>query len=123
MDITITSVMMDLGMTSNVGIYNDPTNLDKGAHGFNMMGNKSSKVFTVGTGEQTAAKETITTSLNLQKPANTYDIMPNIVLDPLTSTNKLTDTGYATIFGNNKIKVYNIEKTEIVVNRKAILKG
>ena len=47
-----------------------------------------------------------------------------IVLNSLTSTSKLVDPGYPTIFDNNKkVKMYDISNTTIKANRKAILKG
>ena len=59
----------------------------------------------------------------LRKPAKTYDMVPDITLDPLASTSKMCDADYFTVFDAEEVRIYNARTTNISASKPPVLKG
>ena len=85
MDGSIPSAVADTPATSNVGKF---------GCGHKLTGNASTKIFSTATGQKVYATETGIMEHELREPARTFDMVPDITLDPFASTRKMCDAGY-----------------------------
>ncbi len=60
---------------------------------------------------------------NVRHPAKDVHIIPGIERDSLLSIPKFVDANNIAIFDKDKVNIYNVNKTSIVVSRGAILQG
>ena len=60
--------------------------------------------------------------MDLQPPANLIHMVPGFK-DHLISTGKVVDAGYAWIFDQDEVGVYDMKNTKITTSRAAIMKG
>jgi hypothetical protein len=56
-------------------------------------------------------------------PAKDVHIVPGIERDSLLSIPKFVDANYIAIFDKDKVNIYDVNKTSIVVSHGAILQG
>ena len=59
----------------------------------------------------------------LREPARTYDMVPDITLDPLASTSKMCDAGYLSVFDEEEVRIYDARTTKITTSKPPVLKG
>ena len=114
MDGTIPSAFVDSGATSNVVRNGD---------GLTLTSHPSNKVFKVCTGQEAKANETVTMEHNLHDPARTFDRVPDLTLNSLASTSKMSDAGYFSIFDEEEIRIYDARTTKVVTSKPPVLKG
>ena len=110
----IPSAVVDTGATSNVGKF---------GCGLQLTGNASTKVFSTATGQKVRATETATMEHELREPARTFDMVPDITLDPLASTSKMCDAGYFSVFDEEEVRIYDAQTTKITTSKPPVLKG
>ena len=60
--------------------------------------------------------------MDVRPPANLAHMMPGFK-DNLLSTRKFVDAGYAWIFDQDEVSVYDMTNTKIITSRAAIMKG
>ena len=114
MDGTIPSAVVDTGATSNVGKF---------GCGLKLTGNPSTNIFSTATGQKVHATETGIMEHELCEPARTYNMVPDITLDPLASTSKMCNTGYFSVFDEEEVRICNARTTKIVTSKPPVLKG
>ena len=91
--------------------------------GLTLTGEPSSKVFSTATGHQAKAKEKGRWEHKLREPAGTFDMVPDITLDPLSSTSKLCDAGYFQVFNSKETRIYDARTTKIIASKPPSSKG
>ena len=50
-------------------------------------------------------------------------MVPDITLDPLSSTSKLCNAGYFQVFDSKETRIYDARTTKIVCSKPPVLKG
>ena len=93
LDGSIPSGVSDTGSTSTAGKDNDP---------FQKINIKSNKIFHLPTGGTTAASKIAKLHMNVQEPAKTVDIVPELD-QTLLSSSKFADAGYTVVYDKNEV--------------------
>ena len=60
--------------------------------------------------------------MDVRPPTNLVHMVPGFK-DNLLSTSKFVDAGYAWVFDQDKVSVYDMTNTKITTSRVAIMKG
>ena len=116
MDGSISSAIADSGAASSCGKYEIRGNP------FKPTGRRSDKIFQYAGGEFAPADEIMHLPFQLRGKAKEIHMVPGIG-HHLFSTNRLAESGYATIFDGDEVNVYDLNNTTIKVSRSAVLKG
>ena len=85
-------------------------------------GAKSDKIFSYAGGGVAAATNINQMPFDIREPANTSHTVPGIHHN-LLSTAKYIDAGYAWLFDNNEVQIYDKANTKITTSRAAVMKG
>ena len=85
-------------------------------------GKESDRTFRNASGGLNPATEIRELPMDVRPPANLVHMVPGF-RDNLLSTGKFVDTGYAWIFDQDEVCVYDMKNTKITTSRAAIMKG
>ena len=116
MDGSISSAIADSGAASSCGKY------ELRGNPFKPTGRRSDKIFQYAGGEFAPADEIMHLPFQLRGKAKEIHMVPGIG-HHLFSTNRLAESGYATVFDGEEVNVYDLNNTTIKVSRSAVLKG
>ena len=110
---SIPSAVVNTGAMSNVGKYGCSLEL---------TGKPSNTVFSTAKGQQVNANEEGRMEHELKEPTRTFNIVPDITLDPLASTSKMCDAGYFSVFDKEEVWIYNAQTTKFTAPKPLVLK-
>jgi hypothetical protein len=110
-DGSIPSAVRDTGATSTAGAVGDPFNPNK---------EKSTKIFSLPTGDTATATKVATLKINVRAPANRVDIVPTLI-QTLLSGSKFADAGYTAVYDAKEVNFYDNQK--INITEQAVLTG
>jgi hypothetical protein len=100
---SIPSAVSDTGATSTAGAVGDP---------FTPTNEKSTKIFSLPTGDTATATEVATLQINVRAPANRVDIVPTLT-QTLLSGSKFADAGYTAVYVPKDVNFYDTGKIKI----------
>jgi hypothetical protein len=100
---SIPSIVADSAATSSVGTPTAP---------LIPTGRISNKIFQLPDGTRTAAATVSELAHNVRQPAKDVHIVPSIESNSLL-TAKFAKAGYITVFDNEEVNIYNVEKYKI----------
>lgn len=107
-------MVADSGTTSGVGRSPDP---------FEKIGEHFSKVFIPPDGADAESTELAQVEHQLREPARDMHVTTGITSASLASTGKYADAGYASLFLDDRLEVFDLQNTKITVSREAVLRG
>ena len=122
---TIPTAVADAGASSNCGaapLVSTCGNFEIKEDPFSPTGKQSDKTFRDASGGLSPATELKELPMKLRPPANLIHMVPGFK-DNLLSTGKFVDAGYAWIFDQDEVCVYDTRNTTIATSRAAIMKG
>ena len=113
------------GATSNCGVL--PLVSECGTYAmhtdpFLATGQLSDRIFRTACGALNPAGKLKTLSFDVRSPANEVHMVPGFK-ENLLSTSKFVDVGYAWLFDQDEVRIYDVFNTEITTLRAAVLKG
>ena len=121
----VPTAIADAGATSNCGVPSlvstcvtykiepDP---------FISTGQKSDRIFRASGGQLYPADELKMLPFNIRQPANEVHMVPGFK-NNLLSTSYFVDAGYAWLFDQDEVNIYDKRNTKITTSRAAVLKG
>lgn len=89
---------------------------------YKKTGEASSKIFSYANGGLSAATDISEMPFDVRDPASKSHSVPGIQHD-LLSTVKFVDAGYAWLFDNDEIQIFDKQNTKITTPRAAVMKG
>ena len=105
-----------LPLVSTYGTYTMQTNP------FPATGQKSDRIFRTSCGVLNPASKPNTLPFDVRSPPNDDHIVPGLK-ENMLSTSKFVDAGYAWLFDQDDVRIYNMSNSEITSSRAAVLKG
>jgi hypothetical protein len=118
LDGSIPSAVADSGVTSSIR-----TKRDRKRNAFIVTGRQLDKAFRMPNGEVEEASNMDKFQHYVCHPAKDVHILPGIKRDSLLSIPKFADANNVAIFDEDKVNIYNANKTKIIVSRSKILRG
>ena len=121
----VPTAIADAGSTSNCGTL--PLVSDCGTYEMHMdpflaTGQQSDRIFRTACGVLNPAGELKSLPFDVRSPANEVHMVPGFK-ENLLSTSKFVDAGYAWLFDQDEVRIYDMSNTEITMSRAAVLKG
>ena len=121
----IPTAIADAGATSNCGalpLVSDCGTYAMHADPFLATGQQSDRIFRTACGALNPAGELKTLPFDVRSPANEVHMVPGFK-ENLLSTSKFVDAGYAWLFDQDEVRIYDMSNTEVTTSRAAVLKG
>ena len=122
---TIPTAVADAGASSNLGaapLVSTCGDYEIAGSLFLPTGKESDRTFRDASGGLNPTTELRELPMDVRPPANLVHMVPGF-RDNLLSTGKFVDTGYAWIFDQDEVCVYDMKNTKITTSRAAIMKG